>query len=187
MACHKCVQKGQESGREEERRAGKEERGREEEGKRLPPNGTPFTVSAVGEAVLSGETIYMLSEASPPFLCSWPPLEARGQQESGMRPGLGPLLPDLSFPPRGSPKTMRLSREVETLTWGSFAPGASFQCPDSPPCSFLHTPRGVRPRRPREPRRGTGRASLAHGVIPVPRRGFMAQTDPCSQPTGRYH
>lgn len=49
---------GRERGREKKRGGG------EEEGKRLPLNGPPFTVSAVEEAVLSAETIYTLSEAS---------------------------------------------------------------------------------------------------------------------------
>lgn len=42
------------------------------------------------------------------------------------RPGLGWLLPDLSSPPRHSPKPVRSNGVGETLAWGSFASRSSF-------------------------------------------------------------
>lgn len=86
--------------REKEEREKDTERERKQKGKNPPPNSPHFTGTAVEEASLSVETIYTLSEASPPLLCSWPPLEARGQREGSGEEGRAepaapvcPLLP----------------------------------------------------------------------------------------------
>lgn len=75
--------RGTESGTEEQKGAGKERRRGEEEGKRLSPNGPPFTVSAMKEAVLSTETTYNLSE---PSWLLWRPEGSRRRQEARARP-----------------------------------------------------------------------------------------------------
>lgn len=59
---------------------------REEEGKRLPPTRPSLHSIGCGGSSLSIETIYMLSKASPPFSCSWPPPAfPRGQRAAGGR------------------------------------------------------------------------------------------------------
>lgn len=72
----------------------------------------------------------MLREASPLLLCCWgrersQPLEPLGGPGWA---GCSLTCPSL---PKGGPKAVRSNRVGETLTWGSFASGSSFQCTDS--------------------------------------------------------